>query len=311
MFVDIGFARMTKTYPAVDVRTIEAGTLDWVRHSFERFKPQSQADPKRVGFVIKAAAELAVICGLAATANPGTRTSEYRDLARRVWEEIFRDEAVQDYLLSNPGEVPSLGFYGSMRQCGFEDLWYRGQIRRILDSGYLTAVERPPSSELDFVFSLRLAGFGAPGMAEIYSRSMLAHHPPPRALTTDDVYTITHAVFFATEFGRVRPAFFTDADRRYFAMALPYLTGYYVRSMDWDLTAELLIALHATGTRSRVSSVGWQFVSRGQNPDGSYPGPSNGKPTAQAQSDPDWVAFRDDYHTTLAVLLALQTAPPT
>jgi hypothetical protein len=289
---------------------IEAAALDWVRQNFEHFKPQTHSDPKRVGFVTKAAAELAMICGLATTTELGTRATPYRELAGRVWEDIFRNDAVQDYLILSPGDVPSLGFYGSMRQCGFEDLRYREQIVRILDSGYPRAIERPPSSELDFVFSLRLAGFDAPDMEGVYRRSMLAHHPPPHALTTNDVYTITHAIFFSTDFGRSNPGFFTSADRHNFTTAHPRLTGYYLRSNDWDLTSELLITLCATGTRSQIVPTAWEILSGAQNPDGSYMGPSNGKPAADLSSDPEWIAFRDNYHTTLAVLLALVTAPP-
>lgn len=307
--MDAGFDRVNLPDVRRDKRHIENAALEWVGTNFDKFKPQAHPDPKHIGFVTKAAAELGMICGLAATSALGTRTIPYRELAKRLWDEVFQQEGVQDYLLRNTGDVPSLGFYASMRQCGFEDRRYREQIARIIRSGYLAAIERPPSSELDFLFSLRLAGFDAPETEAVYRRSMLAHHPPPHLLSTDDVYTMTHVVFFTTEFGRTTPTFFTDADRHYFASAFPRLTGYFLRSNDWDLTAELLISLHATHTQTPVVAAAWDILGDAQNPDGSYDGPSDGKPTADPASDPDWVAFRDNYHTTLAVLLALLTIP--
>lgn len=301
---------MTPRPTAGDIRRIEAASLEWVDQNFGHFKPQLSADAKRVGFVTKAAAELAVVCAVASTAAPGTSGAPYRRLARRIWEEIFRDDAVQDHMLASPAEVPSLGFYGSMRQCGFDDLRYRDELLQLLASGYLAAIERPPSSELDFLYSLRVAGFDASAPDTVYRRSMLAHHPSPSTLTTEDVYTMTHAIFFTTDFGRCTPAFFSSADREYFASALPLLTGYYLRIKDWDLTAELLIALSATGVRPPVFSVGWEILSQAQNTDGSYSGPTEGRPADQTPSDLEWIAFRNDYHTTLAVLLALLTAAP-
>jgi hypothetical protein len=155
------------------------------------------------------------------------------------------------------------------------------------------------------------AGFDAPDLAAVWRRTMLAQHPPVSDVTTDDAYTITHALFFTTDFARHTPPFFAAADERWFAAALPRLAGYWLRAGDWDLGAELLIALHAARVDAPVFATGWKLLLAAQREDGSYGGPLDAEHAkeSEAHREREWVAFRDNYHTTLAVLLALVTAP--
>jgi hypothetical protein len=290
---------------------IESAALEWVSRRFEQFRPTSHASAKRIAYVTKAAAELAMIC---AVARKHARSSAlYRQLAERVWEDIFRVETLQDYMLSNPDQVPCIGFYASLRSCGFEDHAYRRRLTTILKSGYLNAVERTPSTELDFAYSLAEADFVYRDMGKIYRRSMLGQHPLTYALTKADLYTITHSIFFTTDFGRRDPPFFTTDDRGYFASALPRLTGYSIRVGDWDLGAELLIALAAVRVDTPVVVAAWKMLMAAQKDDGSFNGPLDAEQASESAANPDreWVTFRDDYHTTLAVLLAIVCAPPT
>lgn len=291
-----------------DVELVESRALDWIESSLHLFDPMTHASTKRTVFVMKGAAEVALLCSLALRR---ARRPRYTALAERIFG-IFRNEAVQEHLIGNPASVPSLGFYATLRQCGFEDLRYRARLEALLRSGYLEATERAPSSELDFIHSLHQAGFPSTGAADVYRRTLTGHHPPLDPLTNDDVYTITHTIFFTTDFGAIDPPFFTDEDRRWFRFALPRLTAFYLRRADWDLSAELLITLGATGITDVPEFVrGWELLLKVQNEDGSYDGPVDKlKEVNSSAVEPEWAVFRDNYHTTLAVLLAIVTVPP-
>lgn len=285
-----------------EVLIVEARALDWVERNFALFNPVEHGDARRAMYVIKAAAELSLVC----TLGNGDR---YRELAQRIFTTVFRNDAVQRYLLDHLGDVPAIGFYASMRQCGFEDESFRARLQLRLDRGHGEATERTPTSELDYVHSLMLAGFESDhSVAAMFRRTLLSRHPPLRPLTNDDVYALTHAMFFATDFGRVDPTFFTRGDRDYIATAFPQLLAYYVWRQNWDLAAELLLSLDYAGTATReVFAEEWRLLIAAQNEDGSYDGPLDDVVSIKPDT-PDaeeWVAFRNNYHTTLAVLLAI------
>jgi hypothetical protein len=297
----------------VEISRLEDRALGWVANNFDLFNPLAHNSPKRAAYVVKATAELAMLSGLAKTSRQTKRRDVYAKLAQRVWLEIFRQDSVQDFLLTRPAELPALTLYASLCQCGFKDPHYRKRLLAMLRSGYLGSAERVPTNLIEFYHSLRLARIpGGPNVAANYRRSLLGKHPPLYPLTNDDVYTITHALFFTTDFARKRPAYFSNADYRYFRSALPRLTAYYLRRQNWDLTAELLITLRAAALTSTPEFIyGWRLLVRAQNDDGSFDGPvDESRPTPEPHGEGQWNAFRDNYHTTLAVLLALVTAHP-
>jgi len=286
------------------LQATEERALGWVERYFELFNPVAHGDARRAMYVIKAAAELSLVCSLAAGDD------RYRNLAQRIFATIFSDDRVQRYLLDNLGGVPAIGFYASMRQCGLDDSRFRARLEQRLQRGHGEATERTPTAELDYAHSLILAGFETQAsVPELFRWTLLSRHPPLHPLTNDDVYALTHAMFFATDFGRVEdPPFFTTADRSYIAAAFPRLLAYYVWRQNWDLAAELLLSIDYTDVRScDVFAEEWRLLIAAQNDDGSYDGPLDGvileKPdTPDAE---EWTAFRNNYHTTLAVLLAI------
>ena len=299
---------MIETAEEAQVAAVEARAQEWAARSFDHFHPLFHRNPKRSIFAIKAAAELALVCGIAATRETRAAGTSYAALAERLYREVFLDEGVQEYLLSNIAAVPTIGLYGSLRQCGYDDLRFRGRLQRLTESGYPAAVERTPASELDLIHSSRLAGFPCPlDAGEVYARTLLRRRPPLQLLANDDVYGITHTVFFLTDFGREMPAVLRP-DLDYLAEAVPRLLDFYLWKQNWDLAAELLLILKCAGLQAADSfAEGWALLLAAQNDDGSYDGPVDEEPQ-RADEDTTWAQFRDRYHTTLAVLLAIASA---
>lgn len=309
-------------------------SLAWVRDHLDGFNPLCHRNTQRLKLGIKASAELALVCSIASTRRrEGEIFQAHREFASYLWNESFSRDPVHEYLLDNPTGLPSLSLYASLYRCGYDDASYRSRLAELLRQSCVSSEERTPASHLDFLHGLEVTGLKLDNASverlglsakEVYRRSLLAAHPNLYLLTTTDAYAITHTIFFTTDFGLVQPAYFSGKDREYFSAALPRLLDFYVRRENWDLTAEMLIALRVLGLESVPSYYdGWLLLLSSQNADGSFSGPEteevrgygedSRRGTAESdveQTDEeaarDWIVFRDNYHTTLAVLLAVE-----
>jgi hypothetical protein len=316
-------------FPAESMRNAsleaEGRALAWVALHRHYFNPLTHTNVQRLKLAIKAAAELSLVCSLACTSRrPDVPREAYGELASYLWHEVFKNEAMQEYLLSNTSGLPSYSLYVSLSQCGYEDAAYRNKLEAMLEDGYIRAVECVPSMQLDLAHNLTLMGLLPDDLsiAELYNRSFLAKHPSLYPLTTGDAYTVTHTIFFLTEFGRAKASRFSAADEAYFRVALPRLLAFYLRRGNWDLSAELLLTLRVLGLdQLPVYQHGWMLLFIAQNPDGSFTGPVTEEMEGFGETpgvgadgdevddvDKEWVSFRNNYHTTLAVLLALEPA---
>jgi len=303
------------------VRLVESRALSWIADRKQLFNPLSHANIQRIKLAIKASAELAMVCALAEDNNSRSRPAGYRLLMLFLWHEVFQQEALQEYLLDNPNGLPTFGIYASLRRSGFEDEPYRIRLKRILSQGYMQAVEAPASAHMDFLYSLIVGDLSVDEtklhLDEMYRRSLLAQHPPLLPLTKSDAYAFTHTLFFLTDFGRRSLHRFSDEDADYLGRALPRLLDFYLRGQNWDLSAELLIGMFVTDLcKLPAYRNGWHLLLSAQNADGSFSGPDleevRGPEPATllgttSKEDAEWTLFSENYHTTLAVLMALQT----
>lgn len=318
------------SFPAENLRsaTLEAEekALAWVALHRDYFNPLTHTNVQRLKLSIKAAAELSLVCSLAHTSRrPDVPRAAYGALASYIWHEVFKNDAMQEYLLGNTSGLPSFSLYVYLSRCGYEDAAYRRKLEAVLEEGYIRAVESVPSMQLDLAYNLTLLGLlpGDLSMDNLYRMSFLAKRPSLYPLTTADAYTVTHTIFFLTDFGRAGATCFSAADEAYFRVALPRLLEFYLRRGNWDLSAELLLTLRGLGLdQLPVYQQGWVLMLISQNEDGSFAGPvteemegfgetASGSADGSGDdgdADQGWVSFRDNYHTTLAVLLATEAA---
>jgi hypothetical protein len=312
---------------AESARNAESSALKWICEHQHYFNPLVYSNGRRFNLALKAMAELAILCDLAIAHNRDTATAKiYRELASYLWSDAFCHEALQDHLLTEEIGLLTVGIYGSLRQCGYEDRGYRIRLIRLLQEGYISAAERVPHRELDYIYSLWRAGFPSSEdlIQSTYRRTLLAQHPKPSPLTTEDVYGITHVIFFLTGFGLIKPACFNGEDLKYFDLVFPRLLQFYLRKGNWDLSSEMLICLQHTNLRFHpVYEDAWAVLLSQQQADGTFPDsiPANDKetgeesdnkaaePPAGSVSMADWAVFRDNYHTTLLMLTACLALP--
>jgi hypothetical protein len=300
------------------LRDLERRALSWVVEQRRYFNPLCYTEILKVDLALKASAELALVCDHAYSDRTQGSLREYQQLASYLWDDVFSGEALRDYLLTTEVGLLTFGFYASLRQCGYQDKQYERKLQALLNDGYLSAAERVATRDLDFLHSLQRLDLPCDRelQAQAYARCLVGKHPSLYPLTTDDAYAFTHAIFFVTDFGRASGCF-SSTDLAYLKSALPRLLEYYLRKGNWDLVAELLICLQATGL-ARISAYneGWGLLFSGQQEDGSFPGPTgdqHGRLWAEAEkrdddADVGWRRFHDNYHTTLVALMACRGA---
>ena len=113
-------------------------------------------------------------------------------------------------------------------------------------------------------------------------------------------YSLTHAVFFMTDFGS-RPEGLPPACRDHFAHnAQGWAQAFRGRS-NHDLFAELALACCCAGGEAPWAERGLSTV---QAEDGMVPGPGLRSPQLVAGATVERRRFLENYHTTLAAIMA-------
>jgi hypothetical protein len=121
-------------------------------------------------------------------------------------------------------------------------------------------------------------------------------------LSDDDVYSITHVLFYLSDFAARRIIFLDGRTVDSIHDILCHLIGVYIRARNWDLTAELLAAEACLGKGSRYSAAGWSTLATVQQRDGRMDGPYLTKLAEDARGSEQM--FDACYHTTLVSALA-------
>lgn len=149
----------------------------------------------------------------------------------------------------------------------------RDRVRSALvtGAGGQTADWRPVLQRLELRYVLELGGFetGMAGQAQLVAESIAAGNPDPLFLKDDEVYALTHVVFYATDFAaRPMPGDHLTPD-----LPRNLLSGYLARG-DLDLSGELLLCLMALDAGPhRLDEYGWKRLIGDRLASGAVPGP--------------------------------------
>jgi hypothetical protein len=161
--------------------------------------------------------------------------------------------------------------------------------------------------ELRYVLDVAGIATELPPMDVLVARSALASGLPAAPLTDNEVYALTHLLFYTSDFG-AGPAPATTPTVPGLVRAL---IGVYSTLGDLDLLAELLLCASVLGIctgpgTERLAGLGWRSLERGLRPDGSLPGPLYDPCTEARLTGEQRDAFRfgTSYHTTIVAAMA-------
>jgi hypothetical protein len=278
--------------------------ISWVKRNLHFFDPIK--DEERVNTnTLKPFAELAHFCMIVGRHRPEYLTAELANVIEFVdhaaRRSIFRDRIVRQ---------PSLfllyaGIYIALGHCGRGEQSWREVIQRLIDAGYVSAIERVPFRNLDLRHLLDSARYShnMPSRLSLYRQTLCRQLPSVLYLTDNDVYSITHTLFYLSNFGEVKIDNILGLKKRQTCEILELLLGIFTRQGNWDIVGELLICCACLNWHPKpMSELAWQGLLSGQFKPGEIAGP---------RFDPKKVKkkninyrFEQNYHTTLIGIIA-------
>ena len=284
-------------------------SLDWVSARLESFSPIRGRKFSEAR--IKAFAELAILYAwLHRSGQP--LISRYLPalenfIATECSKPSFAELARKRPHLAFPCLVP----YLMLRIAGHRDSFYEQTIARVQEFGHFCVSEVVPYRTLEREYVLWTAGVlpKEPAWLRLYRGTSL--HSCRSSLFMDDeaAYSVTHTLFYLTDFGYKAFPFANGSARRA-ADVVESLLLHYWRVGHWDLVGELLTNLNCLGQRGSVIYSGAaEAFSRVRLPDGAVPPVRRESPATTRRSSPAPTgAFWRFYHSTLVSILHCGTA---
>jgi len=276
--------------------------LSWLNVEIGHFDPFCHAD-------VPPEAEQTAMVEVALTAMTLLRRSP--DYSDRASPAVWLDAVAAAYL--RPGFHQTL-FRGHKHAfSGHLLLWLalsphrrlpvtRDQIQELIDLDDVIAIERLPFRVLELRYLLDLGSFrhNLPDFDALTDRCLIATRFNPIDALDDDIYGLTHAAFYLSDFGARDALQGKHAD--YVRQATRMLLAMMVRRRHWDLVAELLLTLYCLGAEeNQLTKMAWCALADAQIPDGSIPENPGGGLVVTTDPHARFLAL---YHRTLTALLA-------
>ncbi|HLA76805.1 MAG TPA: hypothetical protein VJU18_04395, partial [Vicinamibacteria bacterium] len=153
---------------------------------------------------------------------------------------------------------------------------------------------------LALALAWRVIGLAGPWSEErLFPLTGLAKNSQIDEMDEGQAYSLTHAVFFMTDFGS-RPAGLPDAARTSVVSNAERWAAAFERRANHDLYAELALACCCAGGEAAWAEGGLRAV---QAADGMVPGPGLRSPQLLAGVTAERRRFLENYHTTLAAIM--------
>jgi hypothetical protein len=194
-------------------------------------------------FVDKLTAETALLILLArrVEALEASVRNLVDDLADRLGPHARSDRnAVM--LLRYPHAASTLGFaHIALSHAGYGDSRFDALVRGCFESDQMTSIERVPFRFGELLWQCRLLGVeGIRGQDAVDRLSILATSPNPCFGLREQCYQVTHALMYATDFGRISESV---AGRAGLSRTIDAFLAWRSAKEDLDLVGELLVAV--------------------------------------------------------------------
>ena len=292
--------------------------LRWLESSRQGFALTPGAEPEP--FRLKALGELAGVCEVLCRPGPAALPAA-SVLLEFAWEQFGRGEVLAAFLERRP--FPVLGtIYAVFERRGWRHERTRELLAGLGRPGAMAAAARGPRPS-DRPFPVT-AQYGPDGVAvlclalalaweslalpcpwsraRLFPLTWLARRPEASDLSVPEAYSLTHTVFFMTDWG-AEPEGLGEAERAYLAARAGGWMASFQAAGNFDLYSELAITLACAGAPVPGEVEG--VLGQAQQEDGRVPGPTacaaEGTPGIE---DPERRRFVGAYHTTLVATLA-------
>ena len=275
---------------------IASRSLTWLVQNLTHFDPLTQSSfPDEWHQTL--IAEIALLSYLCCRRCPTCKT-DHRLVECLDWvETIYRNPFFHEHIYhSRPAFAAHLTMWLALENRDVESLIPRERIQWLVNHSNVTSTERLPYRTLELRYLLELGDFehNLPDLPSLFRQTILGRGFDSIFLTDYDIYSITHSIFYITDFGRQRPAFL-DLDHIQVTLSLlDVLLGMSIHVQNWDLVGELILSCYCLEPHERTwTELGWEALS-----------------VAQELSDVDDSSayqlslFRQRYHLMLVTVLA-------
>jgi hypothetical protein len=283
------------------IHTVGVRAVEWLHTHRDGFRLEPDIDPE-VGFLdrFKPIGELALICKV--LFREGVAGSRQAELARQLLDHIWRRTLDGGRMLVRGQRIEPISPIPFEVYVPFKELGYsQPEIERTALLHHRlrswAALEVVPVRRLGLATFERR--FGLPPtipVEDAVSRTWLARTPEPWTADGRICYSVTHAVFYLTDWGE-RPEGLPPHIADYLATWLPVWLDDWLDLRRWDLLGELL-AIDACLPRPTLDAEVWEHFAAAQQPDGAMP-----VRETMEKGSPDEV-FDVVYHPTLVAAFA-------
>jgi len=281
---------------------LSEGAMRWLGRNLHLFDPFSPWSPLPEDRKVKAALELAIFCHSWAKLRPATDLlDEATALIQTIWQ---RPEF--------PLLIDAQSGYASAQRLVYAALApaevghdQRGAaLAQLKADGYLSQLGKSPYLRLEARYYADKAGVehDIESYRELAEQSLLAK-PPDLPMSRSDAYTITHTVFYLSDYGFRDPDLPSEVREQGQRLTCSILDSCVSRD-KWDLAGELVITLACLGgnpTDTPSGQAGVRCLALAQLPNGAIPGRSASVRAEESLSPAEF--FSKAYHTTLVTAL--------
>jgi hypothetical protein len=247
----------------MDVERRFGASLRWLNSEIHGFSLPDTAKPS--GASVKALSELAI--AYAWLVQCRNRVSPLTNCAAlqtslELWRRFIIGECQKRPYAEAARRYPAQAFnllvsYLALRASGYRSTYHEETLRLVHRWGYPSVTETVPYRVLNNQYFLWKSGLTRrePSWQTLYKRTILARAHCIGYLDRDDAYSITHTLFYLTDFGN-HPLPLPDSEQTRIKEIVEALLVHYWRTSYWDLVGELLINLECLNMGKSVCYTG-------------------------------------------------------
>lgn len=278
--------------------------LSWIAGNRAQFSFRSEEHPIRQLSLLKPFAEFVLCNDL--LLSYGARDSRLKANLYWAWEEIDQGDYLLTLLLARPDIFRVASVYAPLHRHGYRCAKLDEALQSISAMRSTLGAECQAWMRLCFLHSSAEI-FGTEYDPSVVPETWLGLKPEPWCINDEIAYSLTHEVFYATDFGRSKCKFSNDI-LQYLRVWVPMWTRSYIEEKNWDLTAEMIMVAKCIGEVEWDQDVIAELL-ESQLSNGAVSGPAgSGGLLRQGARSTSEEEFLSDYHTTLVSAMAIWLA---
>lgn len=281
--------------------------IGWIIANQDQFAIPEDANEPTVLTLLKPLGELALTCdiliryGIQPVSIAG-REIKWESILSFCWSQVRDGEKLFKLLQRYPDYFAFVAMYPAFYLHEFRNESLERLIAHMANLRGIRSLEFPPWRALDLSLAMQVLGLDSPWRSnDLFEKTWLYSKPEPWLLSEGTAYSVTHTVFYMTDFGFDQSGL-PQVHRDYLQKWLPVWCQYYSDIRNMDLLGEMLMVTRCIGASS--CPLYWDVLHRAQHDDGLVPGPVEGPEIDPAKMNPSRLRFLNHYHTTLVAVLA-------